>query len=360
MEYKKYYISDENNPEKSVPTIYFLNLFDKNKNWKRVEDENINKDINFTYTIGSYIDVQQDCITYRFKPKHRNFLTNKSILYKTIRDNFKELSDNHMAYQVDVDINNLDQYKKLFDEKKFLILKPTWGFERSGIQIFNTYDKFLEFMKNKGIYTYKKAIERDPSNTYVLAEYITNLLKYNNRILDFRIFFLVSYIDNIYRGYIIKPIVMNLSPYEQSEKIDPSKTIENITLPGNYADYFFTDLQKEIGREKTKIIMNQIKHIVSHLLKLIKKYKIMEPYEDNAYELFGLDMMVDKDYRVRLIEFNEKTGVKGYTEDVYENMSSAFIHATINKKYEDTKYEIKLDENIKKNIIRISTFKKYI
>jgi hypothetical protein len=207
---------------------------------------------------------------------------------------------------------------------------------------------------------YKKAVEKNLSNTYVLAEYITNLLKYNNRILDFRIFFLISCIDGVYRGYIIKPVVMNLSPYEQSEKIDPSKTIENITLPGNYADYFLTDLEKEIGKDKTKIIFNQIKHILSHILKLIKKYKIMEPYESDGYELFGLDMMVDKNYVVRLIEFNEKTGVKGYTEDVYRNMSNAFIHATINKKYEGTKYEIELDENIKKNIIRISTFKKYI
>jgi hypothetical protein len=359
MEIKKYYIYDYNNKDKTIPNDYLINLFNNNNKWERVDETN--NLIDFSYAIGMTLkNKKKNIISYRFTSKHQNYLTNKAILYETINNNFSEIAEKYMMFQTRIDINNLDQYKTLFQNKKYYILKPTWTFERRGIHIFDSFNSFKNYMLKKGIYEYNRAISRDNKNALVLAEYNTDLLTYNDRIIDLRVFFLVSYINNIYRGYIIKPIIMNMAPYKKSDKFNPNNMLENITHPFGYEDYYLNDLKKEIGKDNTKFIMTQIKYILSHILKLIKKYKIMLPYEnEETFELFGVDFIVDKNYNVKLVEFNEKTGLKNYSNNIYRNISAGFIHSTINKKYENTEYEIKIDDKIKKNIVRINTYKKY-
>jgi hypothetical protein len=54
---------------------------------------------------------------------------------------------------------------------------------------------------------------------------------------------------------------MNLSLYEKSKNFNIDNVKENISNPGNKErNYFFEDLQEQIGKEKGKYIINQIKH----------------------------------------------------------------------------------------------------
>lgn len=362
MEQKKYYIQVINK-EKAVPEEYFINLFEKNINWTKIDNIENEKELEFTYVIGDYLKNIDEKISYHYDTLHRKYLTNKSILYKTIQKEEPENYKKFMVYHTDVDINNLEQYKDLFKNNKLFILRPSWQFERAGIYIFDSFDNFKKFMEKEGRKNYEYIKKRYPNDEHqmVLSEYIKDTLLYNNRVLDFRVFFLITYVNNIYRAYLIKPIIMNLGAYERDEKFDPSKIRENITVPGNYADYFFTDLKKQLGKDKSKYIMIQIKHILSFLLKIIKKYNVMKPYpeQNNVYEVFGVDFIVDSKLNVKLIEFNEKTGLGGYKPFLYNRMANAFIHSTVNKLYND-EYKIEIDKNIKKKIIRISTHKDYL
>jgi hypothetical protein len=169
-------------------------------------------------------------------------------------------------------------------------------------------------------------------------------------------------VDGIYRAYFVKPIIMNLSLYERSKTFNINNLKENITNPGNDdRDYYFEDLQEQIGKENGKYIINQIKQNLTYLFKLIKKFKIMRAYPDqkHVYELFGLDFIVDKNYNVKFIEFNEKTGLGDYEDFQLENIASSFIYSTVNKLYSD-EYKLKIDDREFKDILRVKSNKKYL
>ena len=81
--------------------------------------------------------------------------------------------------------------------------------------------------------------------------------------------------------------------------------------------------------------------------------------QNGGYEIFGLDFISDDKYNVKLIEFNEKTGLGGYPTFIYQNIANNIINSTINKAFDD-KYKINLDDNMKNKFIRIRSNKKYL
>jgi hypothetical protein len=200
----------------------------------------------------------------------------------------------------------------------------------------------------------------------VLSEYLQNQLTFKNGVFNFRVFFLLSLVKNIYRGYLINYIVIHRASSDKkklnqnqndSEELDTTSMISASTGQ----DYELKDLMDEIGKEKCKYIKQQIKHNLSYLLRIIKSQKIMKNFDtqENSYELFGLDFIADTDYNIKLIEFNHKTGLGDYPDELYNILVAGYIHSTINKLYE-SKYHIPIDKKIKKKIVRIKSNKNYL
>jgi hypothetical protein len=361
---KKYFIYSDN-PDKSIKLDFLINLLKKNKNWissNETTDDELNNDLDFSYIIGRYENAQPTDISYRFTGKHRQFLTNKYILYKTIERENKELYEKFMVKHYEIDIDNLENNKKLFKNGKIIIIRPTWAFERSGIVLIDNFDSFKKYMEKKGKHMYENITKRKPREThkFVGSEYIKNVLTHQNKVCDFRVFFLITLINGIYRAYLVKPIMMNLGQYERKE-FNITHIKENITYAHESADHFMRDLKNQVGKKNYKFMKSQILHILSCLFRMIKTYQIMDKFIDqnNVYELFGLDFIADDKYNIKLIEFNEKTGLGGYSDEIYKNIANAFVNATINKTYDDN-YKIQLDDNVKKNIIRIRSNKNYL
>lgn len=357
---KKYFIYSDN-PDKSIKLDFLNNLFKKNTNWETYNIDS-NEDIDFSYIIGRYENAPPTDISYRFTTKHRNFLTNKFILYKTIEREDIDLYNNYMVKHYEIDVDNIDNNKSLFRNNKILIIRPTWAYERSGIVIVDNFNSFKKYMDKKGRHMYNNIVARRPREThkFVASEYIKNILTYKNKVCDFRVFFLITLVNGIYRAYLIKPIMMNLAQYERKD-FNITHIKENITYAHEVADHFMRDLKSQVEREDYKHMKSQILHILSHLFKLIKNNQIMDKYIDqnNVYELFGLDFIADDKYNIKLIEFNEKTGLGGYSDEIYMNIANAFVNSTINKTYDES-YKIKLDDNVKKNLIRIKSNKDYL
>ncbi len=363
---QKTYFIKVDNESKGVNLEYIEEIFRTNPNWRLVTEEEAKKlkHVDFSYVIGkSDYSIKAD-ISYRFDTYHRKYLTNKSNLYKTIQREEPENYKRFMVYHTDIDINNLDKYKHLFTNNKIFILRPTWSFERANIELFDNFDKFKSFINKNGKHLLYKGNKKEPggNNKLVLSEYIKDLLLFNNRVFDLRVYLVISLVDGIYRAYFVKPIIMNLSLYERSNTFNINNVKENITNPGNDdRDYYIEDLQEQIGEENGKYIINQIKQNLTYLFRLIKKFKIMKPYPDqkNVYELFGLDFIVDKKYNVKLVEFNEKTGLGDYEDFQLENIASSFIYSTVNKLYSD-EYKLKIDDREFKDILRVKSNKNYL
>jgi len=357
-EKKIYYINSEN-PDKSIDIEFFKDLFDKNPNWVAYNDTH--KKIDFSYVIGKYKKIPTE-ISYRFTASHEKYLTNKSILWKTIKTEDENFYNKYMVKHYEIDADNIEKNKHIFQNNKLIIIRPDWAFERRGISIVNDFNSFKNYMNRKGKYMLEKIkkIYQGDKHNFIASEYVQNVLLYKNKVCDFRVFFLITYINNTYRGYLIKPIIMNISEFERT-KFNIQNIKENITTAHGTIDYYLKDLIPEIGKDNYVKIKNQILQILSFLFKLIKKYKIMEKYPDQigCYEIFGLDFISDDKYNVKLIEFNEKTGLGDYDDFVYQNIANCIINATINKAY-NNEYKIELDDNIRNKFIRIRSNKKYL
>ena len=172
---------------------------------------------------------------------------------------------------------------------------------------------------------------------------------------------MVSLVNNIYRTYLIKPIVIHTATkdYELNKvNIDITKLISSSE---SEFDYTIDDLAKEIGKEKTVYIKNQIKHNLSYLFKIIKKTKCFESYKnvENTYEIFGLDFIADKDCNIKLIEFNDRVGITNYSDKFYDVLTVGILHSTINKLY-PKEFHINIEKYIKKNVVRIRSQKNYL
>jgi hypothetical protein len=353
-----------------IPQKFFIKLFNTNKNWNRIEVEKYNNEkIDFLYNIriNKFYDINCN-IGNVFYPSHLKYLTNKYNLYKTIEKYSPETYDKYMVKHYEVDINNPDKNKDLFDNKKIFILRPTWGFERHGITIYKKYEDYENYFNTIGKKQYYNVIKRKNRNDndefkydtykYVLSEYIDNQLLFKNKIFDLRILNIISLVNKKYRSYLINPIVIHSAKKEKTENFNLDTAI---STPFSKEDHFFNELENEIGLKNAEFILNQIKHVLLILLNIIKKNKVFENYKNinNTYEIFGLDFIVDNNYNVKLIEFNHKVGLVNYEYVVYRNLASCIINSTINKFY-DKEYHIKIDKNIKKNIIRIHSSKKYL
>ena len=354
-----------------IPKEYFLDLFKQNKNWVLLNKYN-NEELSFLYNVDVKFFYNIKCdIANLFMPTHLKYLTNKSNLFHTIQKYLPETYDKYMMYHTDVDINNLEQYEKLFIDNKKFILRPTWGFARYGISIFNNFNDFKNFMLNIGKKElnnetdFKKRTNKYNKLVYVLSEFLQNQLLYNNKVFNFRVFYLISLINNKYRSYLILPFVIHLAEKNYNDNLETTSSISSSFAPhlNIYQDNLkLNDFEKKFGKDKYIYVLNSIKFILSKIYKLIKYKKIFKNYDNNnnTYELFGLDFIADNNFNIKLIEINDQVGLNlKYPPVIYQSISSAMINSTINKLY-DKEYHIKIDKNIKKNIIRIHSNKKYL
>ena len=207
---------------------------------------------------------------------------------------------------------------------------------------------------------------KNNKNIYVLSEYLQNQLLINNKVFNFRVFYLVSLVNNKYRSYLILPLVIHLANKEKSNlNLNLSELITSDGTAENERDlfqdnYLYNDLVNKIGFDNNLFMTNQIKHILSKLFKLIKYKCVFSNYDNNlnTYEIFGLDFIADEYFNIKLIEFNNKVGINDYSDLLYKTFVSCIINATINKLYEK-EYHIKIDSNIKQNIINLTKDNNY-
>lgn len=370
MDKKLYIIDLKKYDEKYLTEDNFNYYFNKNTLWQKIQPNESNVNIDFAHneTLKNLWNTHIT-ISNNFTQTHYKYLTNKSSLYKTIQKLEPENYKKYMQFHVDIDVNNLEQYLDLFSDGKIFILRPTWGFARSGIQIFKKFDEFKDFMLKIGIKEYNHAKNKYKNELnlpiYVLSEYLQNQLTIKNRIFNFRVIFLISLVNNIYRAYLINPIMIHYAKKEHTNSTTNGDTNSDISsmisASGIKHNYIFDDLVKEIGKKNGKFIKQQIKHNLSYLFRIIKEKRVMENYKnvENSYQIFGLDFIADKDFNVKLIEFNDKTGLLNYSDDFYNILTAGYLYSTINKLY-SPEYHIQIDKKIKKKIIRIRSNKHYL
>lgn len=342
----KYYHIDTVD-KRDIPKRFFENIFKNNKSWKYSYNQ-----CNFSYNITKKSYNMKCDIGFRFKNIHRQYLTTKANLYHTLKKESDFIVDNIMlpTYDFKPD-SNINDFKKLFEKEKILILRPTWGFARKSILIFNDFHKFKKFMETEGYNEMKNAnIKRSQSidEHYILNRFIEGHL-YNGYVYNFRVFMLVSLIDNNYYCSYINNHIVHLGdiPYNEGKDNINTDNVKGL-ISGSTNDVMFDKYLKSLTKEQGDYIMKQIDYIVRVLFHIIKKYKYMKVYENykNGYEIYGIDFIVKQDFQVILVEMNDKTGFESYNDITYTGLTNMIVDMTLNK-MKDKEYHIKISDDIK-------------
>ena len=290
------------------------NMFKKRGNWKIYNEDNEDKYVNFIHLDMKYFYNKS---FYNLKSEIRNVvnenkysIADKNNLYQNLNKLNSKICQKYMMKQHYLDIKQPNKYKSLFDKnntlKKIWILKPVEGYAGKGIVIITSYQQFEKTL-NSLDKRYKK---------WVLAQYLEKPLLFKDRKFHLRMYFLYTNDGKKSEGFIHKigEVAFAKNKYQLNNFNNPD--IHDTHFKGMETDYYFPQdfIKENIDKGKNKKdILKTIANIYLQLIELFKHiFKLIDAkcYKETkkCYELFGCDIMITEDYKIKLLEINTKIG----------------------------------------------------
>jgi len=377
-------------PVKKIKKLdYFINLFKKRGNWKEFNPslnrgKNIKnglkvKNPDLLYLDGEYLYDKKYSNLRNYKIKLANISDmksdNDSISSKyNLIENLKKtnIPRKHLQEQIYINLYDIykikekadsrkeneliEYYKKLFDKYKVMIFKPIFGIQGRDIIVFdnfndfyNTINNMIEEKKNKlknmnETEYYKKGVEARYFGfniEWILQEYITNPLLFKDRKFHIRGYFIYHCINSKEKKFYLSKnmtIFTAKLPYKNSnyQNKDIHDTHAEDTIKGLS---FYNDISNMLGKEKTKEIEEQIKTIFKYISSIINSK--CYPEAENCFHIFGYDVMITDDLKVKIIETNYRPGspridiLSGLFDKIIDYHFPPYYNSNSYKKIED-------------------------
>ena len=312
-------------------------------NWIKVYDKDLaeyikqNKRIDFIYIDGmNYLKSTYYALTSNLK----NIVNDgkRVISFKNnLMRNLSEISNarQFLMPQVDIDLyvytktNEMAQfdtiYMPLFYVNRVYIFKPVTGMGGSGIKIFTKYYEFksycMRIIDKYGKTWGKRDANKEQHRIFVIQEYIINplLVKYNNEDYKFHIrhFYIyqpgnVSYYKNVGK------MALAEKPYKHGDWFNSQI---HDTHFHSVDRWLFNCKDTGISQENMDKINRQIYDFYKILDKIAKMHAGCYPESRNCFELFGVDFMVTKEYKLKILEVNAGLGL---SDNMTENKANLF------------------------------------
>ena len=186
----------------------------------------------------------------------------------------------------------------------------------TGVNIFNNLEDI------------KKNIEKDKK--YILQKHINKPLLYKKKKFHVRIYLLI-YFDintNTYDFYIYKGGIIVISKYNW-RKNDVNKNIQ-ITQHRKQNDKYDFDFQKNEFYKKLYFkIKKCLKELINNYISHFNEYKSLEK---TAFEIFGLDLMFDKEYNPFILEVNKGPVIDDFNNNMIKDLTNIVFNSK-NKKH---------------------------
>ena len=335
-----YYSATEFYPDK-----YIEGLFTSRGNWNRITKDELKttkKPIHFMYINGKYyLEKYHYNVHVKLKnviSESRNIVSDKSSLihelskYPAARKYILETHD----INAQIIMNKpsiLHKYKRLFNvltnqqngtsPKKIYILKPVSGYAGANIDIITTYDEFVNKM-NMHIKKWGKGW-RSGSNYYkkwVLQEYLTEPLLFkesgslesDKKEFKFHLRHYFIFRPGSKHSFFLKKGLMatGLKPYVKGDWLN--KDIHDTHFHGLEGEKFPSALNLSPGIIHK--LYKQLYELYSFINKILKAHGQCYAESHNCFEVFGADLMITKDYNIKILEFNSSPGL-GYEDNEY-------------------------------------------
>ena len=280
-----------------LDSVAIREVFMERGNWLEYEKKNI-EGPDFFFKDGKF---RNDPTLYNMNAKITNIMEKntktsiytKDFLYTTFMKYDKNICKKFMVKQYNI---NTDNYKKITKEifgNKIWILKAVMSSGGQDVFIMETYNDYLSFFHQK-----------PKLYRWVLAEYIINPLLIFDRKFHIRIYFLTTGEHKYYyqtNGFMITAVDPYVKGDYSNKKIHD--THQTLSIP----DLFYPQGLENYPAEKIQYIRDQIDELCYHISRMSSNLKC---YKGDSYcfEIFGIDIMILDDFKIKLLEINEKTG----------------------------------------------------
>lgn len=285
------------------------NMFKKRGNWQLYH--------NGDYTDLLHVDgkYSYNKSLWNIKSEIRNIVSDKKYtiadknkLYQNLNKKYPKICQKYLMDQHTIDIKQPNKYKSLLtkNKNKIWILKPVEGFAGKGIVIITSYQQLENTLNN---------LNKKYKN-WVLSQYLEKPLLFNNRKFHLRMYFLYTFDGKKKKSFLHKigEIAIAKEKYQLKDFNNPD--IHDTHFKEMKKDYYFPQdfIKENMNKDENK--KNILKKTADIYIQMIELFKYISKLIDancyqetkKCYELFGCDIMITEDYRIKLLEINTKIG----------------------------------------------------
>ena len=278
-----------------------VNHFLQSKGWKKGHAGS--PKIDWLYEDGKFM-YGRNTLKKRVKVKsmlneQKDNIAQKDNLYTNLMEKFPE--NPYIKKQFILKPNqDPTEFAHVFQQAPVWIVKPVHGFKGQGIHIIRNTEQ-LQQLKQK----------IDPTETYVIQEYIINPLLWDNKYkFHLRVMFIITSSPSIaiYESYVA---ILAKDPYNDEDFSNKDVHDTHATDGLNVIDCK-DELVQQYGNDNFLKMNKQIHDALGLLPQLFDP----KPYNESTegFEVFGADIMFDDNFQLYFIEVNRKLAFSKTTE----------------------------------------------
>ena len=266
----------------------------------------------FSYNVSKYLSKNPESIlkqaipeTWQFELDHIDYID-------------EALNE---VFEVERDLKENEE-KSEEEKKHVFIIKPSMANKAAGIHVFDSLDRLCSIFEEPE--SDEEEEEEEDENyvdedqedltqvrEWVIQRYISNPLLVNNRKFHVRAYVLA--VSNI-QVYLYRDMLalFALRPYDLNNLSDPLAHISNTCIQTDEADFdedqsvrLFWELNKfGIKDQDLEHMFDQMRNILKDVFDACASEMTTFQAVPNAFELFGVDFMIDADNKVYFLETN--------------------------------------------------------
>ena len=286
--------------------------------------------------------------------KSYNTMNNKYELVNTLKKLNDKRLDKMLLEQHHINLYNIfkrkvniNKYQNLFDSQKVWIFKFIYG--HSGINIivldnFNNFKKFVKKIINQNFskwenVNFNKKKKYNYLFEWVLQEYVHNPALYENKKFHIRGYYLFHNNINKKEGFIFNNGRIAVANKEYSKGDYKNKDIHDThfyRIPSEKKIFIKPHIYGLISVMKIKQFEKDLKYLFNKITK-INKVKCYSN-DESCYNLYGFDIMLTSDFKIKLIECNLSPGLPPHDADLSKinhpyHLFDSILECIVDKKF---------------------------